>query len=122
MNKKKLYTTTLEAQEVAIECLASYKAEGFNLQNVHNAAVSHITSLGFPPTPHAIGHGVGLQVHESPVISPYSDESVEAGMVVTIEPGIYLEGIGGIRIEDTILITPAGVELLNKSSKSLTII
>lgn len=120
--QKKLYTTTREAQEVAIECLASYKAEGFNLQNVHNAAISHITSLGYPPTPHAIGHGVGLQVHESPVISPFSDEPIEQGMVVTIEPGIYLEGVGGIRIEDTILITPTGVELLNKSSKELTII
>jgi Xaa-Pro aminopeptidase len=55
-----------------------------------------------------------------PMVSPYSDEKLVPGMVITVEPGIYMAGIGGVRIEDTILITNTGVELLTKSPKGLT--
>ncbi|MCL2740288.1 MAG: M24 family metallopeptidase, partial [Oscillospiraceae bacterium] len=57
---------------------------------------------------HSLGHGVGLDIHEEPRISKNSDYTLEEGMVITIEPGIYIEGLGGIRIEDMVLVTKDG--------------
>ena len=61
---------------------------------------------------HTTGHGVGTEVHEDPRLGKNSDAILEAGMVVTIEPGIYIEGLGGVRIEDTIVITDTGCEII----------
>ena len=61
---------------------------------------------------HNLGHGVGLEVHEAPILSPDSKEILAAGNVVTDEPGIYVPGLGGVRIEDTVLVTKTGVEIL----------
>ena len=61
---------------------------------------------------HNLGHGVGLEVHEAPILSPDSKEILAAGNVVTDEPGIYVPGLGGVRIEDTVLVTRTGVEIL----------
>jgi Xaa-Pro aminopeptidase len=71
---------------------------------------------------HGTGHGVGLDVHEAPRLSAVSDQVLEAGMVVTIEPGIYLPGHWGVRIEDMVLVKEDGCELLTKISKELKII
>ncbi len=68
---------------------------------------------------HGLGHGIGLQIHEAPWLRPNSDTLVEAGMVFTIEPGIYLPGWGGVRIEDDVLVTPDGVELLTHLPRDL---
>jgi Xaa-Pro aminopeptidase len=71
---------------------------------------------------HSLGHGVGLAIHERPRISPLSTESLQAGNVVTIEPGVYVPGLGGIRIEDLVLVTEKGCEVMNRVSRNLTIV
>ena len=68
---------------------------------------------------HGLGHGVGLSVHERPAITRRSAEVVREGMVFTVEPGVYIPGWGGIRIEDTVLVTAGGCEVLTPAPKSL---
>ena len=68
------------------------------------------------------GHGIGLEVHEGPALSKTSETVLESGMVVTCEPGIYIAGLGGVRIEDDLLITEKGNERLTHSAKELIIL
>ena len=71
---------------------------------------------------HMTGHGVGLAVHENPVIGPESEDVVEEGMIFTVEPGIYIPGWGGVRIEDMVLVTGDGCEVLTNLSKEMKVI
>lgn len=71
---------------------------------------------------HGLGHGVGLDIHEKPALSPRSEAIVEEGMVLTIEPGIYIQGFGGVRIEDTVVVTADGCRLLTQVPKELMIL
>lgn len=71
---------------------------------------------------HGLGHGLGIDIHEDPRLTYRSDETLKAGNVVTIEPGIYLEGKGGVRLEDTAVVTEDGCEVLNQSSKEMLIL
>ena len=71
---------------------------------------------------HGLGHGVGLEIHEKPVVSPRGEGVVEEGMVFTIEPGIYIPGWGGVRIEDTVLVESGGCRLLTKVPKELLVL
>jgi Xaa-Pro aminopeptidase len=71
---------------------------------------------------HGTGHGVGLEVHEAPALGRIRGDRLEPGMVCTVEPGIYLEGIAGVRIEDTVLVTAAGCERLTVSPKELQVV
>ena len=93
---------------------------GVMAKEVDSAARSYIESKGYGECfGHGLGHGVGLEVHEDPVINKRSKEILEAGMVFTVEPGIYIPGWGGIRIEDIVLVTKDGCNVLSHLPKSL---
>jgi Xaa-Pro aminopeptidase len=109
-----LYTVVLEAQRRAIAALRP----GVDVKVVDAAARGFIADAGFGEFfNHGLGHGIGLEVHEAPAIRSNSDDVLRAGMVVTIEPGVYLPDFGGVRIEDDILITPDGPEVLTSVPK-----
>ncbi len=112
----KIYENVKLAQQKA------FKAMGPNISamQVDEAARRIIEGAGFGEAfVHNLGHGVGLEIHEAPILSPDSKDILAAGNVVTDEPGIYLPGYGGVRIEDTILLTSRGAERLTNGFYSL---
>ncbi len=108
------YEATLAGQEKALQLLANGERSGAVLDK---AAKAEITARGFPVYPHSLGHNVGLDIHEGPRLSEMYDETVETGMIFSVEPGIYVEGEYGIRIEDLVRLTSAGVEILSQAPK-----
>src|SRR4029077_14135440 len=87
---------------------------GATAKEVDAAARSFIAEAGFGNEfNHGLGHGIGLQVHEAPDIRSTSNDILQTGMVFTIEPGIYIPGFGGVRLEDNILVTADGCEVLS---------
>jgi len=107
----RVFNIVAGAQKAAIQRLNP----GVLAVEVDNAARSFIRNRGFGSAfVHNTGHGVGIDIHEAPRIGPGSKEKLKAGMVVTVEPGIYLPGKFGVRIEDTLLVTPEGPEVLTK--------
>jgi Xaa-Pro aminopeptidase len=94
-------------------------SRGIKASSVDKVARDHITSKGYPTIPHSLGHGIGLEVHEAPIISPKSKDTLNIGMVFTIEPGIYLPGFWGIRIEDVVVLEKSGLRLLTHAPKNL---
>lgn len=116
--QKRVYHTVLSAQLAAIE----KAAPGVVCSEVDRAA-REIIDKDYPGTfGHSTGHGVGVEIHEWPNFAPSCQEVLQPGMVVTVEPGIYLPGKFGVRIEDMIAITEDGCEDLTASDKSLLII
>jgi len=116
---KKIYTTVLEAQEKAIGAATS----GMRTCDLDAVARTHISRCGYEAFfRHSLGHGLGLQIHEAPRISVRSTATLQAGNVITIEPGIYLPRLGGVRIEDDIVVTNDGCEVLNRSTKELLVV
>jgi Xaa-Pro aminopeptidase len=113
---REAYDVCLEAQKHAC---ANIKA-GMTGVEADALARDPITAAGFGPNfGHGLGHGVGLMVHEAPRLSPESEDTLEAGHAVTIEPGIYIDGLGGVRIEDLAIVRADGVELLTAFPKEL---
>ena len=113
---EKVYRTVLEAQERGIEALRPGATAG----EVDASARSVIESAGYGRFfNHGLGHGIGLEIHENPFFRRDNPLPLKAGMVVTIEPGIYLPEWGGVRIEDDVLITPDGPEVLTQAPRSL---
>ena len=122
---EEVYAVVLEAQNAALAVLR----HGAKAKDVDAAARKVISSAKLKSDPsvklgdhftHGLGHGIGLEVHESPRIRANSDDTLEAGMVVTIEPGVYVPGWGGLRIEDDVLITREGCTLLTTLSRELS--
>jgi len=115
----------LEAYEVvkkAHDLAVSAVRPGVACSSLDAIARDYIESCGFGEFfGHGLGHGVGLEIHEKPVISSRSSQIVEVGMVFTIEPGIYIPELGGVRIEDLVEVTLDGCRVLSKVSKELTI-
>ncbi len=111
---RNIYNVVLEAQNRAIAAIRP----GVTAKEVDDAARGWIDQQGFGMMfNHGLGHGIGLQIHEAPDIRASSKDVLQQGMIVTMEPGIYLEGFGGVRIEDDILVTPDGHEVLTKLPK-----
>ena len=111
---RRAYATCRAAQESA---LAGVRADA-EARGLDALARSEIEEAGFDVL-HGLGHGVGLEVHELPVLRPTADGSLDAGNVVTIEPGVYLPGLGGVRIEDLAIVTDSGSEVLTPFTKEL---
>lgn len=112
---EKVYNVVLQAQLKAIKAMGP----GVKCSKVDEIARKHIDKAGFGAYfGHGLGHGIGLDIHEGPRLSPISDDTLEPGMVVTVEPGIYLPGQFGVRIEDDILITKDGYEVLSSVPKT----
>jgi Xaa-Pro aminopeptidase len=112
----KVYDVVAKAQARAIEAIRP----GATGEEVDTAARAHISAMGFGRQfGHSLGHGIGLQVHEGPALAVKSKDILKPGMVVTVEPGIYLRGWGGIRIEDDVLVTKDGCEVLSRVPKEL---
>lgn len=113
------FETTLRAQKAG---RAAARA-GARCADVDAAARKIIEDAGLGEEfKHGLGHGVGLDVHEDPSLGPRSADTLEAGMVVTVEPGVYLEGLGGVRIEDTVVVEEGGVRVLTESDRSLVVL
>jgi Xaa-Pro aminopeptidase len=110
------YATCLEGQEAGLKSVRA----GTSGVEADAAARSVIESAGYGEEfGHGLGHGVGLDVHEAPRLSRESEDTLAAGNVVTVEPGIYLSGLGGIRIEDLVVVTDDGPEVLTTVTKDL---
>ncbi len=111
---EKLYTTVLTAQKMALQAIRP----GVKADDVDRTVRAYFESEGLADQfNHGLGHGFGLQIHEGPFTRPNSVDVYEAGMITTVEPGIYFSGWGGIRIEDDVLVTPDGCEVLTSVPK-----
>jgi len=111
-----IYHIVLDAQMAAVAALAPGKTG----REVDAVARDLIAKAGYGDYfGHGLGHGVGIMGHEAPRLSPAGTQVLEPGMIVTVEPGIYLPGIGGVRIEDTCLVTETGCEVLFAAPKAL---
>lgn len=111
---KDVYNTVLKAQ---LEALAK-AAAGMKGKELDLVSRDIINGAGYENCfGHGLGHGVGVEIHEAPTVSPRGEEILRPGMVFTVEPGIYIEGFGGVRIEDMVYLTADGLEIMTKSTK-----
>jgi Xaa-Pro aminopeptidase len=112
---ERAYAVTKEAQQAGLDAVRP----GLNGKDAHETAAQVIRDAGFGELSHGLGHGLGLDVHELPVLREGVDMTLEPRNVVTIEPGIYLAGKGGVRIEDLVIVTDSEPEILTTFTKDL---
>ncbi len=113
---KQLYAAVQEAQQAAVDSIRPGRTTGTVDKAARDILKQHQLDALFV---HATGHGVGLEIHEPPRIGRGARQPLAAGMVITVEPGVYMNGFGGIRIEDTVVVTENGCEVLTPTSKEL---
>jgi Xaa-Pro aminopeptidase len=116
---KEIYQQVLEAQELGVATVKS----GISCREIDRQVRQRLADYDLDQYfVHGTGHGVGLEIHETPTLSTRSEAVLEENMVVTIEPGVYIPGWGGIRIEDTVIVKNGGCEVITRSDKGLLII
>lgn len=117
--QREIYELVLEAQQEAARAVKP----GIKASDLDAVARDIIDRAGYANYfGHGLGHGIGLETHEQPVLNPRSTTILEPGMTVTVEPGVYIKGWGGVRIEDMACVTAAGGEVLTASSRELAVI
>ncbi len=115
--QEKVYRVVREAHDKAIELVRP----GIPIRDVDAAARDHIRACGYDEYfGHGTGHGIGLAIHEEPAVNRENKEILQEGIVFTVEPGIYIPDLGGVRIEDIVRVTSRGSEVLTHLSKELT--
>ncbi len=113
------YELVRKAQAAALSAAKT----GVTCRELDAIARKRIEDGGMGPLfTHSLGHGVGLEIHEAPMLNQRSQDTLHTHMVVTIEPGVYLSGRGGIRIEDTVVVTPTGAEILTECPRNLRVL
>ena len=116
---RRMYRAVLESQLAAIDAVKP----GASCATVDRAARSVLRGYGMDKLfIHSTGHGLGLEIHEGPRVGRKDRTKLEPGMAITIEPGVYLEGVGGIRIEDTVVVTEHGCEILTPTGKEVVVL
>ncbi|WP_110887409.1 M24 family metallopeptidase [Deinococcus yavapaiensis] len=111
---RRMYDAVLEAEEA---CVAAVKP-GIRCADLDQIARDLLAKHDLAPLfAHSLGHGVGLAIHEGPSLSSASEDVLAPGMIITIEPGVYRPGVGGVRIEDLLLVTEDGFDVLSKAPK-----
>jgi len=111
-----LYEAVREAQQAATDVVAP----GVEVGEVDRSARKLLQKKGLSRHfTHSTGHGVGLEIHEAPRIAAGQREVLQPGMVITIEPGVYVPGVGGVRIEDMVVVTKQGRQVLTPTPKEL---
>ena len=113
--QRRAYDTVLKSQAETVAMIAP----GANGRDLNDRALTILKEAGYPPFHYGLGHGVGLEIHEEPGMRQNTDAILEPGMVLTVEPGVYLPGWGGIRIEDTVMVTGQGHSVLTFFPKEL---
>lgn len=114
--QREIYELVLRAQQTGVQAVRA----GRTGKEVDAEARAVIEAAGYGDQfGHGLGHGVGLEIHEGPRLSRISRDILQPGMVVTVEPGIYLPGWGGVRIEDMVVVRDDGPEILTRTPKEL---
>lgn len=118
---KRMHKTVLEAQQKAIDFLKSsiINQKSITGKDIDKTARNFIIRNNFPNIIHSVGHGIGVEVHEAPYISPNSKDVIKDNMIFSIEPGIYISDYGGVRIEDLVLVRSGKVELISHSNREI---
>jgi Xaa-Pro aminopeptidase len=113
------YNKLLDAQQYGVELVRA----GVSCADLDRQVRNRLGNYGLDQYfGHGTGHGIGLEVHEMPHVSSRSQRVLEPGMVITIEPGVYIPGWGGIRIEDSVIVNDHGCEIITNSPKQLIVI